>query len=236
MTEEDRIREISSLLDRYGLKTHDNVLEEKGVDLNALSLVLLRAFLETCDEMFFEHFYELTCRVFENRARSFLGPNAESTPGPEDIAAETYSILLNRYLGGSLAEGEKPLYVGLGIVKNLVHEHGRRARKEAALRPAGAAGFSPGLLDALVEMEEDRRSELLLFSVHELAWGGLSDLTAREKDVLAEFYLGGSSVSDVARKLDMSIENLYKLLNRTRKKVEGLLTSFSRTAEGGEAK
>ncbi len=233
--EEDRNREILLLLERYELHSAAALLEREGSDFNVVLRVLLQAYLETYDDDFFRRFYSATWGLLSGYANGLLRKKRIAAEA-DDIVADTYGVVLRRFTEKEVGDDDRVLNFCYGVVRNTVHQYQRHQKRspQSALPSDSHAGEDPGPLDILVQMEEDRRLDLLRSRVHELLHDDSNVLTDREKGVLKAYYLEGCRGPEVAARMEMSSINVHQILYRSKKKIQNVLNSYNRSLDTGE--
>ena len=232
---EDRNREILLLLKHYRLHSSVALLEKEGSDFNTVLHVLLQAYLETYDDDFFSRFYSVTWRLLSGYAGGLLRRKKIAAEA-DDVVAETYGVILRRFSEKEISRDDRLLNFCYGVVRNTVHAYQRRQKRapRGLLPSDNHPGEDPGPLDILVQMEEDRRLDLLRSRVHELLQDDSNVLTDREKGILKAYYLEGCRGPEIAARMEMSSVNIHQILFRTKKKIQKSLNMYNRFLDEGE--
>ncbi len=235
MMPEDRNREILSLLERYGLHSSALLLRKNGSDLNTVLRVLLQAYLETFDDDFFKRFYAATWSLLSGYAGSLLRKRRIAAEA-DDIVADTYGVILKRFSEKAISEDDRILNFCYGVVRNTVHAYHRRQKRapQSLLPSDNHTDEEPGPLDTLIQMEDDRRLDLLRARVHELLHDDSTVLSDREKGILKQYYFDGRGGPEIAARMEMSSVNIHQILFRTKKKILNVLNKYNSSLDAGE--
>ncbi len=136
-------------------------------------------------------------------------------PEREDLFQDTFRLLIEKLRRGEVREPEKlPGYVA-HLARNLATEHYRKAvrRKTDPAPPEDLdRPTEGGALDDLLAAENAALARAVI--------GELS--TARDRQVLLRFYLGGEDRDGLCRELDLSSVQFHRVLHRARQRYKEL--------------
>lgn len=232
---EDRNKETLSLLRHYGLESSADLLEKDAPDLNMFLRVLLQAYLDTFEDEFFRRFYVETWGLLTSYASNLLRKMRVAAEA-DDVVADTYGVVLRRFSEKKISEDDRVLNFCYGVVRNTVHMYQRRQKRspQNLLPNDKCPDNDHGPLDILVQMEDERRLDLLRSRVHELLHETSGVLTEREKSVLKAYYLEGCRGPEIAARMDLTSINVHQILFRTKKKIQKTLGLNDISPEVGE--
>lgn len=218
MLDKAQLKSIRSLCRKHQLDLEVPISIRSGEDIEKILKVLFSAYLETLDVDFFTLFYRSTYSLFYCYAQEILKRHNLLLP-VDDLLAEVYGQLLEMHRGKLLTNGTSLTSLGQSIIRTLVREnlaHTRSKRQQTTVNEDVSKRFP-------IQMERDRRLDLLRLHIHSAVSRTVEQLDAREARILKELFVEELSIPEIAARLESSVDRIYAVVDLIKKKIQELV-------------